>query len=192
MLVFKAFLILLFPSLPPPPVRSLSVKWFELKMKYPNPCSGKASVCLTGSSEEEEHCNDFSSGVDHWAQTRRYGCIYFQWIFWNLKLKPYLKPHVPALPHSISVCWWKTGGPFQCRVYSSKLMLLLAGCSRESRPPQKPEPGTLPEHPLRPGKPLQPLGIKGIHKQISISTHVICTMHHRREKINCMSHCCPN
>lgn len=49
MLVFKFFFILPHPT----PDRSLSIKWFELNMKNPNPYSGKASVCITGSSEEE-------------------------------------------------------------------------------------------------------------------------------------------
>lgn len=34
-------------------------------MKNPNPYSGKASVCIAGSSEEKEHYNDFGSDVDH-------------------------------------------------------------------------------------------------------------------------------
>lgn len=64
MLVFKGVFDIAVFSLPSPD-RSLSIKWFELNMKNSNPYSGKASVCITSSSNEKEHYSDFSSDVDH-------------------------------------------------------------------------------------------------------------------------------
>lgn len=113
------------------------MKWFELNMKNPNPYSGKASLCITGSSEEKEHCNDFSSDAYHWAQPHRYGCTSSQQIFWSLKLKPYLKPNVPALSRCISMHWCEAGRHFQCKAYSRGLLFLAAVCSREPIPPEE-------------------------------------------------------